>query len=60
MELNLCEKNLREKPRQSSSTPRPSENSNACSKDTNRDQEIENGIDLDIDDENTQRAKWRR
>ena len=49
-----------QKPQQSSSTPRPSINSNAGSKDTNREQEIENGMDLDIDDENTQRAKWRR
>lgn len=49
-----------QKPRQSSSVPRPSVNSNAGSKDTNREQEIENGMDLGIDDENTQRAKWRR
>lgn len=49
-----------QKPQQSSSSPRPSMNSNAGSKDTNREQEIENGMDLDIDDENTQRAKWRR
>lgn len=49
-----------QKPRQSSSVPRPSVNSNAGSKDINREQEIENGMDLDIDDENTQRAKWRR
>ena len=49
-----------QRPQPSSSAPRPSMNSNAGSKDTNREQEIENGMDLDIDDENTQRAKWRR
>ena len=49
-----------QKPQPSSSVPRPSVNSNAGSKDANREQEIENGMDLDIDDENTQRAKWRR
>ena len=49
-----------QKPRSSFSAPRPPMNSNAGSKDANREQEIENGMDLDIDDENTQRAKWRR
>jgi hypothetical protein len=49
-----------QKPRQSSSAPRPSVNSNAGSKDTNREYEIGGGMNVnDVDDEKSQQAKWR-
>lgn len=50
-----------QKPRQSSSAPRPSVNSNAGSKDTNREYEVGGGMNVnDVDDEQSQQAKWRR
>ena len=48
-------------PRPSSSTPRPSVNSNAGSKDSNREYEVGGGMNVnDVDDEQSQQAKWRR
>ena len=48
-------------PRQSSSVPRPSVNSNAGSKDANREYEVGGGMNVnDVDDEQNMRAKWRR
>ena len=50
-----------QKPRQFSSAPRPSVNSNAGSKDTNREYEVGGGMNVnDVDDEQSQQAKWRR
>ena len=50
-----------QKPRPSSSAPRPSVNSNAGSKDANREYEISGGMNMnDVDDEQSQQAKWRR
>ena len=50
-----------QKPQQSSSAPRPSVNSNAGSKDANREYEVGGGMDVnDVDDEQSQQAKWRR
>ena len=48
-------------PRPSSSTPRLSVNSNAGSKDSNREYEVGGGMNVnDVDDEQSQQAKWRR
>ena len=50
-----------QKPQQSSSAPRPSVNSNAGSKDANREYEIGGGMNVnDVDDEQSQQVKWRR
>ena len=50
-----------QKPRQSSSAPRPSVNSNAGSKDANPEYEVGSGMNVnDVDDEQSQQAKWRR
>ena len=50
-----------QKPRQSSSAPRPSVNSKAGSKDANREYEVGGGMNVnDVDDEQSQQAKWRR
>ena len=50
-----------QKPQQSSSAPRPSVNSNAGSKDANREYEVGGGMNVnDVDDEQSQKAKWRR
>ena len=50
-----------QKPQQSSSSPRPSVNSNAGSKDANREYEVDGGMNVnDLDDEQSQQAKWRR
>ena len=50
-----------QKPQQSSSAPRPSFNSNAGSKDANREYEIGGGMNVnDVDDEQSQQAKWKR
>ncbi len=50
-----------QKPRQSSSAPRPSMNSNAGFKNTNREYEVGKGMNVnDVDDEQSQQAKWRR
>ena len=52
---------IEQKPRQSSSVPRPSVNSNAGSKDANREYEVGDGMSVnDVDDEQSQQAKWRR
>lgn len=52
---------IEQKPRQSSSVPRPSVNSNAGSKDANREYEVGSGMNVnDVDDEQSQQAKWRR
>ena len=48
-------------PRPSSSTPRLSVNSNAGSEDANREYEVGGGMNVnDVDDEQSQQAKWRR
>ena len=50
-----------QKPQQSSSSPRPSVNSNAGSKDANREYEVDGGMNVnDVDNEQSQQAKWRR
>ena len=50
-----------QKPRPSSSTTSPSVNSNAGSKDANREYEVGGGMNVnDVDDEQSQQAKWRR
>lgn len=50
-----------QKPQQYSSAPRPSVNSNAGSKDANREYEVGGGMNVnDVDDEQSQQAKWRR
>lgn len=50
-----------QKPRQSSSAHRPSVNSNAGSKEANREYEVGGGMNVnDVDDEHSQQAKWRR
>ena len=52
---------VEQKPQQSSSAPRPSVNSNAGSKDANREYEVGGGMNVnDVDDEQSQQAKWRR
>ena len=50
-----------QKPQQSSSAPRTSVNSNAGSKDANREYEVGGNMNVnDVDDEQSQQAKWRR
>ena len=50
-----------QKPQQSSSSPRPSVSSNSGSKDANREYEVGGGMNVnDVDDEQSQQAKWRR
>ena len=50
-----------QKPQQSSSAPRLSVNSNAGSKDANREYEVDGSMNMnDVDDEQSQQAKWRR
>ena len=50
-----------QKPQQSSSAPRPSVNSNAGSKDANREYEVGGNMNVnDVDDEYSQRMKWKR
>jgi hypothetical protein len=50
-----------QKPRSSSSTTSPSVNSNAGSNDANREYEVGGGMNMnDVDDEQSQQAKWRR
>ena len=50
-----------QKPQPSSSMSRPPMDSNAGSKDTNREYEIGKGMNVnDVDDEKSQQAKWRR
>lgn len=50
-----------QKPQQSSSAPRPSVNSNTDSKDANREYEVGGSMNVnDVDDEQSQQAKWRR
>lgn len=50
-----------QRPQQSSPVPRPSVNSNAGSKDVNREYEVGDGMNVnDVDDEQSQQAKWRR
>ena len=50
-----------EQPRQSSSAPHPSMDCNAGSKDANREYEVGNGMNVnDVDDEQSQGAKWKR
>jgi hypothetical protein len=50
-----------EQSRKSSSTPHPSMNSNAGSKNANREHEVGHGMNVnDVDDEQSQQAKWRR
>ena len=45
----------------SSSAPHPSMNSNAGSKDVNREHEVGHSMNVnDVDDEQSQQAKWRR
>ena len=51
---------VEQKPQQSSSAPRPSVNSNAGSKDANREYEVGGGMNVnDVDDEQSQQSKWR-
>ena len=50
-----------EQPRQSSSAPHPSMDCNAGSKDANREYEVGNGMNVnDVDDEQSQKSRWRR
>ena len=50
-----------QRPQQSSPASRPSVNSNAGSKDVNREYEVGDGMNVnDVDDEQSQKAKWRR
>ena len=50
-----------EQPHQSPSSQRPIMDSNAGSKDANREYEVGNGMNVnDVDDEQSQQAKWRR
>ncbi len=50
-----------QKPRLSSSAHRPSVNSNAGSKEANREYEVGGGMNVnDVDDEQSQQAKWKR
>ena len=50
-----------QEPRPSSSAPRPSVNSNAGSKDANRKYEVGGGMNVNnVDDEQSQQAKWKR
>lgn len=50
-----------QKPRPSSSVSRPPTDSNAGSKDANREYEVGHGMNVnDVDDEQSQQAKWRR
>ena len=50
-----------QKPQQSSSAACPPMNSNAGSKDANREYEVGDGMNVnDVDDEHSQQAKWRR
>ena len=50
-----------QKPRPSSSVSGPSMDSNAGFKDANREYEVGNGMNVnDVDDEQSQQAKWRR
>ena len=50
-----------EQPRQSPSSQRPLMDSNAGSKDANREYEVGHGMNVnDVDDKQSQQAKWRR
>lgn len=50
-----------QKPQPSSSVSRPPTDSNAGSKDTNREYEVSKGMNVnDVDDEQSQQAEWRR
>ena len=50
-----------EQTRQSSSAPHPSMDCNAGAKDANREYEVGNGMNVnDVDDEQSQQARWRR
>ena len=50
-----------QRPRQSSSAPRPSLNSYVGSKDVNREYEVDGSMNVkDVDDEQSQQTKWRR
>ena len=50
-----------EQPRQSPSSQRPIMDNNAGSKDANREYEVGHGMNVnDVDDEQSQQAKWRR
>lgn len=50
-----------QKPHQSSPTSHLSMDSNAGSKDANREHEVGHGMNVnDVDDEQSQQAKWRR
>ena len=52
---------VEQQPQQSSSAPRPSVNSNAGSKDANREYEVGGCMNVnDVDNEQSQQAKWRR
>ena len=52
---------MAEQPRQSSSAPHPSVDCNAGSKDVNREYEVGNGMNVnDVDDEQSQKNRWRR
>ena len=50
-----------QKPQQYSSAPRPSVNSNASSKEANREYEVGGGMNVnDVDDEQSQQRRWQR
>ena len=52
---------VEQKPQQSSSAPHPSVDCNAGSKDVNREYEVGNGMNVnDVDDEQSQKSRWRR